>query len=91
MSIVYSMIDKVVDEWAPVIAGTPDTNVRTSQVVIDGTPKVDVFLSLSGGDQPGVDATAGRVVNAIPNVCDAAPGLYSSLDMPVWGRADFGN
>jgi 2,4-diaminopentanoate dehydrogenase len=91
MSIVYSMIDKVVDEWAPVIVGTPDINVRTSQVVIDGTPKVDVVLSLSGGDQPGVDATAGRVVNAIPTVCDAAPGLYSSLDMPVWGRADFGN
>jgi hypothetical protein len=89
MSIVDSMIDKVVDQWAPVITGTPDVNVRTSQVVIDGTPKVDVLLNLSGGDQPGVDATAGRVVNAIPHVCDAAPGLYSSLDMPTWGRATF--
>jgi hypothetical protein len=91
MSIIYSMIDKVVDDWAPVVDGTPDANVRTSQVVIDGTPKVDVTLSLSGSDQPGVDATAGRVVNAIPTTCDAAPGLYSCLDMPVWGRADFGH
>lgn len=91
MSIVYSMIDKVVDQWAPVIIGPPDVNVRTSQVVIDGTPTVDVVLNLSGSHQPGVDATAGRVVNAVPSTCDAAPGLYSCLDMPVWGRADFGN
>lgn len=89
MSIVYSMIDKVVDSWAPEVADTPDINVRTSQVVIDGTPKVDVTLNISGSHQPGVDATASRVVNAVPTTCDASPGLYSCLDMPVWGRADF--
>ena len=28
-------------------------------------------------------ATAMRVVNAVPYVIDAAPGLLSSLDLPV--------
>ena len=28
-------------------------------------------------------ATAMRVVNAVPSVVDAAPGLLSSLDLPV--------
>ena len=89
MSMIYSMIDRVIDDWAPFVDEKPDANVRTSQVVIDGTPKVDVVLNIAGSDQPGVDATAGRVVNAIPSTCDAAPGLYSCLDMPVWGHADF--
>jgi hypothetical protein len=28
-------------------------------------------------------ATAMRVVNAIPYVCDAPPGLVSALDLPL--------
>jgi hypothetical protein len=28
-------------------------------------------------------ATAMRLVNAIPYVCDAPPGLVSSLDLPL--------
>lgn len=31
----------------------------------------------------GMVATTLRLVNAIPAVCDAAPGLVSSLDLPL--------
>ncbi|MFZ4519826.1 MAG: diacylglycerol kinase, partial [Microthrixaceae bacterium] len=31
----------------------------------------------------GLAGTAGRIVNAIPAVCDARPGLLSVLDLPL--------
>ncbi len=31
----------------------------------------------------GVVLTATRIVNAIPSVCDAPPGLLSALDLPL--------
>jgi hypothetical protein len=36
-----------------------------------------------GEGDPGVVGTAGRIVNAIPEVCRAAPGLLSALDLPL--------
>jgi 4-hydroxy-tetrahydrodipicolinate reductase len=30
-----------------------------------------------------VIGTAGRIVNAIPYVCEAPPGLLSALDVPL--------
>jgi hypothetical protein len=33
--------------------------------------------------ESGMLATAMRIVNAIPAVVDAAPGLISSLDLPL--------
>jgi 4-hydroxy-tetrahydrodipicolinate reductase len=32
----------------------------------------------------GITGTAMRVVNAIPVVCDAAPGVVSTLDLPIF-------
>jgi hypothetical protein len=82
-AIIYSMIDHVVDDWAPVVPpGAPDL-ARFTQVTIQGEPHVDVTLTLSGSDQPGVDATAARVVNSIAATCAAAPGLHSPLDLPL--------
>jgi hypothetical protein len=38
---------------------------------------------------PGIVATAMHCVNAIPQVCDAAPGIRTYLDLPlISGRAD---
>jgi hypothetical protein len=40
---------------------------------------------------PGVVATAMHCVNAVPYVCEAAPGVQTYLDMPlVAGRAALG-
>ncbi|MFC5748107.1 dihydrodipicolinate reductase [Actinomadura rugatobispora] len=60
----------------------------TYLVSIEGEPNIDVRLSL--GEAEGHDAgnsamkaTAMRVVNAVPYVVEAPPGLLSSLDLPI--------
>jgi 4-hydroxy-tetrahydrodipicolinate reductase len=59
-------------------------------VIVTGTPsyQCDVQMTVGGGEgDPGVIGTAGRIVNAIPYVCSAPPGLLSALDLPlVTGR-----
>jgi 4-hydroxy-tetrahydrodipicolinate reductase len=57
------------------------------RIVIEGSPRVlaDVQLIGTDGDHNtgGLVATAMRIVNAIPAVCDAGPGLLSVLDIPL--------
>jgi hypothetical protein len=82
-AIIYSMIDHVVDDWAPAVPpGAPDL-ARFTQVTIQGEPHVDVTLTLSGSDQPGVDATAARVVNSIAATCASPAGVHSPFDLPI--------
>jgi hypothetical protein len=82
-AIIYSMIDHVVDDWAPAVPpGAPDL-ARFTQVTIQGEPHVDVTLTLSGSDQPGVDATAARVINSIAATCAAPAGVHSPFDLPI--------
>jgi 2,4-diaminopentanoate dehydrogenase len=88
-SIIYSMIDTVVDDWLPSDPADAPPDARTTQVIITGAPDVDCRLILSGSDQPGVDATAARVLNAIPATCAASPGLHSPLTLAVWGDHAF--
>ncbi len=76
--------DDLCPEWPqPVGAGG-------YRVVVTGTPsyQCDVQMTAKPGEgDPGVIGTAGRIVNAIPAVCAAAPGLLSPLDLPlVTGR-----
>jgi 4-hydroxy-tetrahydrodipicolinate reductase len=60
------------------------------RVVITGTPsyQCDVQMTAEPGQgDPGVIGTAGRIVNAIPAVVAAPPGMLSALDVPlVTGR-----
>lgn len=58
------------------------------RVAIEGSPPLTLDLSLSAGPsgRGGVLATAMRIVNAIPAVCDAAPGLITTLDLPLAPR-----
>jgi hypothetical protein len=63
-------------------------NDATYTVRIEGDPDVECRLTLGppeGRDagEAAMAATAMRVVNAVPYVIDAAPGLLSSLDLPV--------
>ena len=56
------------------------------RVVVTGTPsyQCDVQMTARPGQcDPGVIGTAGRIVNAIPAVCTAPPGLLSALDVPL--------
>ncbi|OBK23202.1 dihydrodipicolinate reductase [Mycobacterium asiaticum] len=60
----------------------------TYRVDIDGDPDVHCVLTLGdaeghGAGRAAMAATAMRVVNAIPYVVAAGPGLLSSLDIPT--------
>ena len=75
--------DDLVPEW-------PRGN-GSYRVIVTGFPKIRCELEFEDerGDHAvgGVILTATRLVNAIPAVCAAAPGLLSALDLPlVTGR-----
>jgi 4-hydroxy-tetrahydrodipicolinate reductase len=57
------------------------------RIEVTGEPSyaVDVCLSSRKGDHnhAGLVATAARVVNAIPAVIEAAPGIRTTLDLPL--------
>ncbi len=57
------------------------------RVIVTGNPNYTLDLQMMGDDgdhnTAGLVGTAGRIVNAIPAVCDAAPGLLSVLDLPL--------
>jgi 4-hydroxy-tetrahydrodipicolinate reductase len=71
-------------DW-PVCAG----GLNCYKVVLEGRPKLTCELDMEdefGGDG-GLIACSMRVVNAVPAVCAAEPGLLSTLDVPmVFGR-----
>ena len=60
------------------------------RVVIDGSPRLDCEFNFRDGDDHlagGFNITAMRAVNAIPPLCEAAPGVVSTFDLPpVTGR-----
>ena len=57
------------------------------RVLVDGSPSLACELTLRGEDGDhntgGLVATAMRILNAIPAVCAAPPGLLSALDLPL--------
>ena len=58
----------------------------TYRVIIEGEPDLECELLIGSATnyyESGMLATAMRIVNAIPHVVEAAPGLVSSLDLPL--------
>jgi 2,4-diaminopentanoate dehydrogenase len=56
------------------------------RIIVTGTPSYQCDVQMTarpGQGDPGVIGTAGRLVNAIPAVCAAPPGLLSVLDLPL--------
>ncbi len=77
--------DAIAPEW-PQPAGQGCYRVQ-----ISGEPNYTLDLQLLGSDgdhnTAGLKATAMRLVNSVPAVVDAAPGLLTALDLPmVTGR-----
>jgi 4-hydroxy-tetrahydrodipicolinate reductase len=72
--------DSVAPEW-------PQGNGY--RIEIKGSPSFTVDVEMEGEDGDhntgGLIATAMRIINAIPAVCDAAPGMLSTLDLPLYG------
>jgi 2,4-diaminopentanoate dehydrogenase len=58
------------------------------KIEVKGSPSFLCEIEPSGEDgdhnTAGITGTAMRVVNAIPVVCDAAPGVVSILDLPLF-------
>ena len=63
------------------------TGLGCYRVVVTGEPNYTVDLQLVGTDgdhnTAGLKATAMRLVNAVPAVVEALPGLLTALDLPL--------
>jgi len=81
--LVVEHVTRLDDELAP---EWPRGN-GSYRVIIRGTPVMRCELEFEDehGDHAvgGVILTATRIVNAIPAVCAAPPGLLSTLDLPL--------
>ena len=57
------------------------------RIIVTGNPSYTCDVQMMGDDgdhnTAGLVGTAGRIVNAIPFVCSAEPGLLSPLDLPL--------
>jgi len=73
----YRKKEPVIRLYMEAYLGAPDP---IDAVEIDGSPRLS--LRIPGGI-PGDAATAAMVVNSIPKVLEAAPGLHTMLDMPL--------
>jgi 4-hydroxy-tetrahydrodipicolinate reductase len=83
--IVIEHVTRMADDLAPDWPQPPGHGGY--RVIIDGSPRYVLELQMEGDDgdhnTAGIVATAARVVNAIPAVCAAPPGLLSTLDLPL--------
>jgi 2,4-diaminopentanoate dehydrogenase len=73
---VNRMAPDVAPEW-------PHAEDGTYRIVIDGDPPIDCTMKVGSGTEEAMVATAMRIVNAVPYVVAAEPGLVSSLDIPL--------
>jgi hypothetical protein len=87
--IVLEHVTRLADDLAPDWPQPPGQGGY--RVVVRGEPTYTVDLQLMGTDGDhntgGLKATAMRLVNAVPAVIEASPGLLTALDLPlVTGR-----
>jgi len=83
---VVEHITRIDDDCAPEWPYPPEGR-GCHRVVIKGSPNLHVIVQGEDAHEPGPagggNATAAnRIVNAIVAVCDAKPGIVSSLDLP---------
>jgi 2,4-diaminopentanoate dehydrogenase len=85
--IVIEHITRIDAAVAPDWPSPPDGGAGAHKVVLEGRPRIEVNIEATDeGDNraAGGNATAvGRLVNAIPWLCAATPGLYDALDVPL--------
>ena len=71
---------------APGWPGPPTGSRSVHRVVVEGSPSLTLDLHLGAGEEgtsPGLLATAMRLVNAIPAVVRAEPGIVTGLDLAL--------
>ena len=84
--IVAEHVNRLGLDQAPQWPKAPDGRRGVHRCIVAGNPGVQLECFTRGEDGDhntgGVQATALRVLNAIPAVCAHAPGLISTLDLP---------
>lgn len=85
--IVHEHVNRLGRDAAPDWPYPPEGRDGVHRVRIEGNPGVEInaHVGLDGIDhnEGGIVATAARVVNAIPAVVAAAPGMVSPVDLPL--------
>ena len=85
--IVVEHITRIHPDCAPDGPVPPEGGDGAHKVIIEGRPRIEINVEATdeGGNRAaGGNATAvGRLVNAIPWLRAAAPGLYDALDVPL--------
>ena len=85
--IVIEHVTRIHPSCAPEWPSPPDGGDGAHKVIIEGRPRIEINVEATdeGGNRAaGGNATAvGRLVNAIPWLRSAAPGLYDALDVPL--------
>ncbi|NQX87810.1 MAG: dihydrodipicolinate reductase [Halioglobus sp.] len=91
--IITEHVNRLREDIAPHWPTPPHGKQGVHRCVLKGNPSVtmECFLEGSDGDYNtgGVQCTALRMINAIPAVCDHAPGLISTLDLPYTPSTNF--
>lgn len=84
--VVTEHVNRLSDSAAPEWPQPPEGRPGVHRCIVTGNPSVQLECFLRGEDGDhntgGVQATAMRVINAIPAICDHGPGLVSTLDLP---------
>jgi hypothetical protein len=83
--IVVEHVTRLADELAP--EWPQPAGHSGYRVIVTGNPSYTCDVQMMGNDgdhnTAGLVGTAARLVNAIPAVCAAPPGLLSVLDLPL--------
>jgi hypothetical protein len=83
-AIVIEHVNRLADDVAP---DWPQADRDgTYRIAFEGDPSFTTTLQLGGPDdfsEHGMVATTMRIVNAIPHVCSAAPGIVTAADLPL--------
>lgn len=86
-AIVIEHVTRIHPSCAPEWPAPPDGGDGAHKVIIEGRPRIEINVEATdeGGNRAaGGNATAvGRLVNAIPWLRSAEPGLYDALDVPL--------
>ena len=89
-AIVMEHVNRLTASSAPDWPRPPEGKPGVHRVTVHGSPGVVVNVHVGGDGAEEIDhniagviATAAKVVNAIPAVCAAEPGLVSLRDLPV--------
>ncbi|MCW2669196.1 MAG: hypothetical protein JWO27_1093 [Frankiales bacterium] len=87
VKLVVEHVTRISPEVAPDWPAPADGGAGAHRIVIEGRPRIEVTIEATdeGGNRAaGGNATAAaRLVNAIPWLRDAKPGLYDALDVPL--------